>query len=858
MKHCLFDTDVCQATVAILIKEQGFNSQKIKNHYITPTGANPKGFIGFSLWYTGKTCPAVQAKEYLSELLAELDSLGITHILVADGPYFKFLTKTGKLDPHYGYVLDSKFEGYEDKFKVTLIPNYQTLSYNPKNQEKIDRGLAAMVDHLKGRYQDPGYDIIHNAEYPKSRDEVQLALGFLLVDGIEELTVDIEGLSLKFWECGIATISFAWDKHSGLAFPVDRGDCACDVKKLLKEFFELYAEQGGKLIPHNAGFDFKVLVYELWMDHLQDYEGMIQGIQVLTKCFDDTKLITYLATNNAIRNELGLKAITAEYTGDYAEDLKDTSKVPINDLLLYNLKDCLATWYAKEKYEPIMDSDDQRWIYENVFKPSVPTLLQTELCGMPIFPDKVQIAKKKLTGLVNGYNQVLKDSKTIQEFHLGQQEALMFKETANAKVKVFTMDDPKIQRFEFNPNSGTQLQKLIFDYMGYGVIDLTDKKQPATGGKTLKKLINHAKNDEDKAIFTALIGLAEAGKILSDFIPAFEQAVQMPDGSWRLFGNFNLGGTVSGRLSSSGPNLQNLPSHSAYAKLIKACFGCIPGWLFSGADFHSLEDMVSALTTRDKNKIKVYTDGYCGHCLRAYSYFGELMPDIINTVDSINSIKYKYPVYRQDSKPITFMKTYGGTYHGLMKNLGFSESKAMVIDANYHRLYSESDEWVAARIALACDDGYVTGCFGLRLRTPLLEKSGPRIGYKAAAEGRTAGNMLGQSYGMLNTRAANEFVQRVWKSPYRLLILPAAQIHDAGYCVHIDNIGCVKWMNDNMIECMQWCELEELKHPIVKLGAELDVFWPNWGNGITLPNHADKAQIKQICHKAKEKYAIKK
>ena len=107
-----------------------------------------------------------------------------------------------------------------------------------------------------------------------------------------------------------------------------------------------------------------------------------------------------------------------------------------------------------------------------------------------------------------------------------------------------------------------------------------------------------------------------------------ENAVQGPDDWHYLFGNFNLGGTVSGRLSSSKPNLQNLPANSKYAKAIKSCFQSPPGWIFVGLDFASLEDRISALTTKDKNKLKVYTDGFDGHCLRAYNYFNSRMPNI--------------------------------------------------------------------------------------------------------------------------------------------------------------------------------------------------------------------------------------
>lgn len=135
---------------------------------------------------------------------------------------------------------------------------------------------------------------------------------------------------------------------------------------------------------------------------------------------------------------------------------------------------------------------------------------------------------------------------------------------------------------------------------------------------------------EQVEILRALIGISKASKILSTFIKAFEKnSILKEDGNYYLHGNFNLGGTVSMRLSSSGPNLQNLPNGSTYGKLIKKCFKAPPGSVMVGADFNSLEDMISALTTRDKNKMAVYEQGYDGHCLRAQAYYGHLMPDII-------------------------------------------------------------------------------------------------------------------------------------------------------------------------------------------------------------------------------------
>ena len=167
------------------------------------------------------------------------------------------------------------------------------------------------------------------------------------------------------------------------------------------------------------------------------------------------------------------------------------------------------------------------------------------------------------------------------------------------------------------------------------VIDTTDTGQPSVGGDTLKALKHHTQDPVVLEFLSAMLDFVAVDKILTSFIPAMEKAVLGPDGWHYLLGNFNLGGTVSGRLSSSNPNLQNLPSTgSKYAKMIKACFAAPPGWLFCGIDFASLEDRISALTTKDPNKLRIYTEGYDGHSLRAYTYFTESMPDIIQAMDT--------------------------------------------------------------------------------------------------------------------------------------------------------------------------------------------------------------------------------
>jgi DNA polymerase-1 len=349
-----------------------------------------------------------------------------------------------------------------------------------------------------------------------------------------------------------------------------------------------------------------------------------------------------------------------------------------------------------------------------------------------------------------------------------------------------------------------------------------------------------------------IIELGKASKIVDTFVPAFEnKSITKKDGRAYLHGSFNLGGTVSGRLSSSKPNLQQIPSSgSIYAKPVKKCFQAPDGWLMVGADFSSLEDRIDALLTKDTNKIKVYTDGYDGHSLRAYYYFKDKIPDIDPTsVESINSIASKYKKFRQDSKAPTFALTYGGTYHTLINNCGFNESTAKDIEANYHELYKESDIYKQRRVKEASEKGYAEVAFGLRVRTPVLKQvlwGSSKVPYEAMAESRTVGNAMGQSYGMLTNRAANEVMERVWASEYAEQILIISQIHDSIYFLVKAEPKILKFINDNLIECMEWQDLPEIDHPTVRLGAELEVFYPSWATPMPLENKASLEACEEL------------
>lgn len=217
-------------------------------------------------------------------------------------------------------------------------------------------------------------------------------------------------------------------------------------------------------------------------------------------------------------------------------------------------------------------------------------------------------------------------------------------------------------------------------------------------------------------------------------------------------------------------------------------------------------------------------------------------------VESINSIQYLYKPLRQESKAPTFALTYQGTFVTLMTNCGFSAEKAKSIEARYHELYQVSDAWVQDKLTQASQDGYVTVAFGLRVRTPLLKqviRGNSKTPYEAEAEGRTAGNALGQSWCLLNNRASAEFMNVVRNSRHRLDIRPCAHIHDAQYMLVRDRIDTVMFANEHLVKAVSWQDHPEIAHDEVKLGGEFSVFWPDWANEMVIANNATEEEIFQ-------------
>lgn len=882
MRHITFSPDGTKYdTYAVALLVPDFREREIRSYYVDRhLSGSEDELVAFDLYKNPikKKTPMKEMKEYLGvTLLPTLRELEVEYIVVCDADYFKALTKSRPAEANLGYVMasegefkdDSKQEHSLEGFKVVYVPNFNAVfRHEQLTLDKIEQGFTALKRHAQGDYETPGSNIIHSSEYPTTPEEIKIWLDKLIKMDCP-LTSDIEALSLKHYSAGIGTITFCWDQHNGIAFGVDlmEGDDGMPVprpkkdsrriREMLQLFFRLRAIKNLKTIWHNISYDAYVLIYQLYMKDLLDQKGMLTGLEVMLAdgAWEDTKLITYLATNSCSGNNLGLKDQSQEFAGNYSvEEIKDITKIPFKRLIKYNLVDGLCTWFTYYKHWNTMNADNQRDIYEGLFKASTVDIIQMQLTGMPIDMDETVRLNAELIEFQDNAAALIMSNPLVDDYLYHKRLEFIVKENQRLKTKIRTMDEAK-KKVDFNLNSPDDLKGLLYGeaFMALPVLDYTDTKEPATGGDTLKKLINHTDRDDVIEFLKALMDYKDVNKLITSFLPAMLNAQKGPDGWHYLFGNFNLGGTVTGRLSSSGPNLQNLPAQGYWAKKVKECFKAPPGWLFVGLDFASLEDRISALQTRDPEKLKVYLDGYDGHCLRAYAYFGELMPDIDpNSVDSINSIAKKYKSLRQDGKTPTFALTYAGTAYAIMDQCGWAKEKAQMVEQRFKKLYHTSIEYVADKIQQASKDGYVTVAFGLRVRTPILKKtilktrSTPK---EAEAEARTAGNALGQSYCLLNSRASNEFMGKVRKSEHRLLIRPSAHIHDAQYFMIPENLAIIMYMNEHLVKAVEWQDDPNIYHPKVKLGGELSIFTPSWAWEMELPNGVTEEEFHELAQK---------
>jgi len=266
------------------------------------------------------------------------------------------------------------------------------------------------------------------------------------------------------------------------------------------------------------------------------------------------------------------------------------------------------------------------------------------------------------------------------------------------------------------------------------------------------------------------------------------------------------------------------------------------GYVFAGSDYNALETRVGAIVTGDKALRKMLLEGYDSHAMYAAVYFADELkerglpygPDI--TVEDSLLIKEEASDLRQKGKAVTFALQYGGTEHTVAKSLEVSLEEAKKIVDSYHKLHSGVSDYYTKMTEAATKCGYYTIETGLRLRAPGLQSIDDKIVEKTK---RSATNALIQGFGMLTVKAMNKFQERIEQSGYDSDVQIINTIHDAVYLRVRDNVNTIKWVNNNLIDCM----VEDFADgQDIPLEAELDVGY-SWVDQRTLPNNCSEEEI---------------
>ena len=771
----------------------------------------------------------VETQSDVRSLLKELVAINTEYLVVSDTAFWKKLTKKRKTTGLLNYVLPCVLKDFEHLQVVYAPPPLL------HDQAGFHAAIQTAVDHWEGNYQPPGEQvkITKLRTLPEIRE--------WLVNNVNTpLAADIETFSLKHWSAGIGSIAFAPNPYEAVTFLVDLGPDGTTIRTWLRQWFE---RRNAWTCWHNATFDTYILLYQLWMRTLRDFDGMRRGLPHITRQVECSKIVSYLALNSAQEISLSLKDLAQEFLGDWAvDDITDIRSIDPEELLDYNGRDACAAFWTYNKHHPIMVADQQETPYQTLLKPAISDVIEMQIVGIPFSMTRVKRVHRFLEAFQAKALATVLDSTAAGLTGLVLAQRWADGRNAKLKKKRVTVDDwPE----SFNVGSDQQLAVMLYEVMGLPIIEKTKSGAPATDKATLDALVNHTTNPEHIAVLKALQDWRDAQKLLTSFFPALLDTPQAEDGWHYLCGSYNIGGTLSGRLSSSGPNMQNQPATGArFAKVYKHMFVAPPGWVFVGADFNALEDRIDALKTKDPNKLAVYTRGFDGHSWRACFYFSDIIHGIdINDPASVKTVGTLFPKQRQDSKSPYFALTYQGTWKTLVKNCGFTVETAKKIETGHNEMYKVAREATMEKLALASKQGYLDVAFGLRVRTPLLKKYGLSLSH-SQAEGRSVGNAWGQSYGLLNTRAATAFLRRVRAEQQP--VYPCAQIHDAQYYLAPKDAVVVLWVNQHLTHEMTWQEIEEIRHPDVGLSGELDIFRYSWAHGHTLKNNASLADVQKV------------
>jgi DNA polymerase-1 len=493
------------------------------------------------------------------------------------------------------------------------------------------------------------------------------------IDRADLVAVDTETTSIDYMEAELVGISLAVELGEGVYIPVAHDYPGAPeqldrdaVLKAMKGFLE---NPEKKKLGHHLKYDAHIFAR---------YGIRLQGMAF------DSMLESYVLNSVATRHDMDsvagyyLNIDTIHYEDVAGKGAKQLTfnQVDLEQAAPYAAEDADITlrlhehlWKALSKTKPLMS------VYENIEQPLVPVLLSMEETG------------------------VLLDTKMLRK-QSGELAGKMAELEASAH---------ELAGGPFNLGSPKQLQEILFGELGLPVIRKTPKGQPSTAEDVLQELAS------DYDLPRVILEYRSVSKLKSTYTDKLPGQISAATG--RIHTSYHQAVAATGRLSSTDPNLQNIPIRTPEGRRIRQAFVPPEGSVLLAADYSQIELRIMAHLSGDKGLLKAFQDDQDVHAATAAEVFEVDLADV--TADQ-----------RRSAKAINFGLMYGMSAFGLGKQLGISRGQAQEYVDLYFDRYPGVRGFMDSTREKAREKGYVETEFGRRLYLPEInDRNGQRRQY---------------------------------------------------------------------------------------------------------------------------------
>ena len=465
----------------------------------------------------------------------------------------------------------------------------------------------------------------------------------------EILSIDTETTGTEPMEAELVGMSFSDAENRAYYVPVPAN--RDEALKIVNELRPLYENENSMKVGQNIKYDMIVL---------QNY-----GVQVKGKLFD-TMLAHYVLQPELRHNMDYLAEIYLQYQTIHIDELigargknqKNMRDLPAEDVYRYACEDADVTLKLKNVLEKELKEQSAERLFYEIEMPLVPVLVNIESNGVRIDTEALRQSSEHFT---------LRLQEIEKEIY------------ALAGGETFNIASPK------------QVGEVLFDRL-----KIVDKAKKTKTGQyvTSEEVLESLRSKH--AIIGKILEYRGLKKLLSTYIDALPQLINPRTG--RIHTSFNQAVTATGRLSSSNPNLQNIPIRDEDGKEIRKAFIPDDGCEFFSADYSQIELRIMAHLSQDKNMIDAFLSGYDIHAATAAKIYKVDINDI--TADM-----------RRKAKTANFGIIYGISVFGLAERMNVPRQEAKELIDGYFETYPQVKEYMDRSIQVARENGYVETIF---------------------------------------------------------------------------------------------------------------------------------------------------